>query len=805
MAEDTVRWNVFRTALLRSAGFPSEWLGSLAGDVPDPLAERYAEARDRRERARNEALDTLWDMRATVDGPDRTVLNRAINTVRGRRNVVDSSERVLACVSAWNAVNTDFTTVHASVVAELSTALAAEYDREVDLLLAHTSSAEFRDAVLLSSPSAYESFVRNDNTARFRGSKLELTAYRFLQRFSAKCETGGSIGPLNLMSVGEDPGRPVAAGAASVRSVEDATVGRVHYTAVGDGRAARRRSLLSYWAACELGQSLLRGPGGAPRERQPYRVFATPVTGASPAELDVLRHVDGQTPVSTLAVITGLAVDEVDRLVDGLVRRGVLDDTWYAPYFTSDPGWDVQKLAEVIGTAEAVRASELVSDVREFAHTPFEDRPMLLGSIARRFTQLTDRPAWRGAGGLRTDRAVVYEEAIDNVPTSWIDTAGGRRLTDRLSTALDLVASFAIEDRATGQSMLAAELDRRGVRELPAADVRALPGVQRPAGGPATRRERFQRLVDTDLPCVELSRADLTDAGIVADDIADWPVFGAADVMLSGPAAGEPLVLSELHHIWPTLACWVRALYDDDALGNGELWRIVADELAPAVPTLQEIVRNEKATDSSAHGHAVLCLDKGLPTPGGTPVPIDRVVVRRWNDGFVGLHDPHDGRDLWLMPEYPDSGVELGGLIHCCIPALHLPSFAVGGHTPRIVVDGVVVQRRRWQVAVADVPTITGRVPGAQDWLVVQVWRHGLGLPGRVYFMPDTERKPIFLDFSSVVSVANFAACVRAAERVVLTEALPDPEHLWLRTGDGTVPSEIRTLLWRDRGRAGPA
>jgi hypothetical protein len=140
-------------------------------------------------------------------------------------------------------------------------------------------------------------------------------------------------------------------------------------------------------------------------------------------------------------------------------------------------------------------------------------------------------------------------------------------------------------------------------------------------------------------------------------------------------------------------------------------------------------------------------------------------------------------------------------LLNCAIPAPHLSAFTLGAHTPRIVVDGVVIQRRRWEVVTAEIAGIGGRMRTAREWEAVQVWRRGLDLPRRLYFMPDSEGKPLYLDFSSVVSVINFVRSLASAQRVVLTEALPDPERLWLRTKDGSLTSEIRTLLWRDRRR----
>ncbi|MFE5122601.1 hypothetical protein [Streptomyces sp. NPDC056669] len=93
---------------------------------------------------------------------------------------------------------------------------------------------------------------------------------------------------------------------------------------------------------------------------------------------------------------------------------------------------------------------------------------------------------------------------------------------------------------------------------------------------PPLLHERFPRLVDPSVPCAEFSRQDLTDARLIREDLDDWPVFGAADLMQTGPdgdrtAGPGSIVLSGLHHIWPPLASWVRALHGDGDLGHEEL------------------------------------------------------------------------------------------------------------------------------------------------------------------------------------------------------------------------------------------
>ena len=805
MAELEARWIVFRIGLLRSAGFPFDWIDELSSKTLEQDAMVVMNAYARRERARADALLALRGMRRGAESADMRVLNRATRSVRSRKTVVESHAGMMAVTEAWNIAVADFDSLFDSVCAELSAKLPAEHERESRLLLEHVTSDYFKDAVLLGSLLSYGAYGRASNDRFFRRSKDESAAYRYLQRFCAKNETGGSVGPLNLMAIGAARDDATAS-SDDIQYSDDPVLGRIEYVADGDGRSAKRRTLMSYWAACELGRSIINNAVDPCEVRQPYRLFGMPKPELTEADAHLLSHVDGQRTISALASDLGWSAESVETSLSRLAGFGLVSDTWRVPDFTTDSGEDVRKLAAQIGTPEATRASKLVADVKRFAQAPLEDRPALLSAITREFSRATDKPAWRGPGKLKSDRTVLYEEATGNIRAARVDPDGAQRLADRLSTALEFLASLAIEQRAAGQSLLAQELSRRNVSELPATEVREMAvGTPQPSFDHATLRERFLGLVDPSASCVEFDRRDLAEVGLIRGDLNDWPIFGAADLMLTGPgaAAGPGLIiLSELHHIWPTLGCWARALYDDDELGNEELWRIVTGELTPAVPTLQEIARHGKATDSSPYGHTVLCLDTGMAVPGTATVLAERAVVRRWQNGFIGLHDPASQRDLWLLPEYDDSGVNAGGLINCAIPALSLEAFTIGSYTPRIVIDGVVVQRRRWQVGVADIPSARGRVPTEREWLAVQMWRQSLGLPKCAYFLLDTERKPIYLDLSSVLSVTNFLRCVRSGEQVVLTEALPDPQRLWLRTKDGSLTSEIRTLVWRDRRAA---
>ncbi|GIG90510.1 hypothetical protein [Plantactinospora endophytica] len=791
-------WQLFPVGLLRSAGLPFEWLDDLGRPELDSRADAAAASAAELGRVRTEVIAGLKRAQAECGPEQRPALNRTLKAVIHYRPAPAVPPVAAPVTQRWQTAVAAHHAAEAALTASLATALATERE----LLRKRAYDEAFLEGVLMSSPHAHDELVRSVERGRM-STRIETTAYRYLQRFCAKAETTGHVGPLSLVRVGDAYPTPAGSG---VRAVyRDPVLGELAYWCLGDGRRGRRRTSISFWAAEALAEAVLSDSVLGIRLRRPRRVIGVGYAGLSPAERAVLDRADGSRTLAGIAAEPGLG--ETVEIATALAGRGLLRLDRHFRDHTADPGADLRGLLAGTDAPATAEVAALLDDITRFADLRYPRRPAALSALADRFTTLTGRAAWRGGGRISADRAILYEDALDNVRGLRIGGAGAGRLADRLGTVLDLLASLAIDERVAGQRELDQLLRGRGCADLPATEVRRWsPSL------PAGATELLARLVDPAVATVRLTRADLAAGGLIRPDLDRWPLFGAADLMLVGePGAGpqtvggrgpddggEPLVvLSELHHIWPLLARPVRGLYPDEQLGVPQLGRLLAEQLAPAQPTVQEIRRAQKGTDNSPAGHRLLCLDTTSPEPGA--VSVDDLRVRRWANGFIGLHDPHTRRDLWLLPEYDDTDVPVGGLVHCTTPALELPRISVGEHTPRIVVDGVVLQRRRWDPRPTDVPTFGGPEPTARDWRRLHDWRRRLGLPRHAFYLADAEAKPMFLDFGSVLSVRSFVRTVGTATAITLTEMLPEPPRLWLGTPDGTLTSELRTLWWRGR------
>ncbi|WP_031509460.1 hypothetical protein [Streptomyces megasporus] len=796
----TPPWTVFGVGILRSAGLPSRWLSGLASPRLAAVDAELTAAHHELVTARRLAVTELRAARAAEPPPPPSAV-KAVNRALDRaRTLPHAAEGILSgsVRDGWNTAVERHEHLSAAFETAWRTALAEEHAA----LARHVTDEAFAEAVLMNSRGAHDTLVREATAGSLRFANQRV-AYRYLQRLCGKAESGGHGGPVNLFLLGEGREADPSPNGGTAITYDDPLLGPVRYTGLGDGRAARRRVFLSHWAAQALIDAIVE-EGGAGLLR-PCRLLGDGPAAPPPteAEATLLAAADGSRSLAGLAAFLGEDTEKTAALAAELAARGLLALDRRVPGYTGDPASDVARVAREAGTERAGRVPALLERIERFARRPYHRRAEELDGIAADFTACTGRPAWRGRGRFYADRFVLSEEASGNIEGATVGPEGLRALCERLGTVLDLLASRAVTQRLSGQRRIK-ELLRPGTDTLPAAEVRRL---TLPPSAAERMPEAFVRLLPAAAECVELSRADLEEAGLLRTDLEAWPLFGAADLMLTGgaSAASGPglIVLSELHHIWPPLAQPWRALFSDEAWRLDRLGKLLEATLAPAKPMIQQIRRDQKGTDSSPLGHHLLCLERMEQGPGAGPVAVDELVVREWENGFVGLHSPERGEDYWLFPDYDDNGVDPGGLAHCALPALELPAVRLGEHTPRIVVDGVVLQRRRWDPPLASVPVLPARGATGRHWREVHHWRRRLGMPRHVFFLTDAEPKPMWLDFESALSVANLSHALRTARAVTFTEMLPHPEALWLRTPSGTLVSEIRTLVARGTAATG--
>lgn len=111
---------------------------------------------------------------------------------------------------------------------------------------------------------------------------------------------------------------------------------------------------------------------------------------------------------------------------------------------------------------------------------------------------------------------------------------------------------------------------------------------------------------------------------------------------------------------------------------------------------------------------------------------------------------------------------------------------------PRLTLGPLVLQRELWKVDAAAFPLRATDETSAAHYLRVQEWRAEHGIPELVFAQTDgggaagdasarggSGRKPLPVDFRSLLAVQALERVARgAARRLVLTEALPDPDHL---------------------------
>ncbi|WP_371515859.1 lantibiotic dehydratase [Kitasatospora sp. NBC_01300] len=804
LSVETMPWS-----LLRATGFPAGLLDGLAseellGTAAGVLAAEQAVAAERAH-----FLDQLWPgLRKAV----RTVepRQRSLRALQSCRRLVDGGapldERCAAVLAATGAP--DWAPRWNALVAALDERLtAAGTELEAALLRArlHTARAagreDFGHAVFVSNPSFHHTALETPPLthpgwaqARDGGGALPQTLrrrvdtlHRYLRRFATKCETVSFFGPVlfgRLVPEREEtllvgaPGREKVVVEASAWLVEE-----LREQAAREVPLTRQR----VWPS-----PLFRRPDSSPvleravdgrrfRVAGPALALWSAAAAAPGSRLDSLLSAAGPVPTPP-----GAGSDDAyaARLVKALGPALVVSP-WRLP------ATELHALTRLAAEHPADPVVNLAEVRDTYARAPWPERAAHL--LAVRAARAADGGrVSQDSGRHYADRELFHEDRSS--PLSERVGFGApvveriREITEAVFPLVFLAALLARED---ARDALRAELAGAPV-PLAALAAREIPA-------PSPRRDRLdavlRRLVgravaaagtaDGRPPVVELSGGELAEAlAPLWDTVTYGPddaCLPSPDLMVAGPdPATADWVLSELHDDCSSIFGGLERPLHSDPDG---LWAGFTERVARAVPpgSAATIVSRRRSAHVTPELPGAAIELSGLSGKDRADVvPIADAVVPASADAVVV-----DGRRRLLYPG------DLSSTLHRAVsrPALVPVPVDLGAYTPRIVVDGVVVQRARWRLSIPErAPEKTADT--VTQWLSVQRLRAALGMPRHVYVKHPAEPKPLYVDFADPLSVIDIARL--PGGEVVVSEMLPTPDQLWWRVADETHCAEFR-------------
>lgn len=812
-------WDIWRTTALRGTGFPIGLLDPLVSPETAQAARTLLALKDRFEKHRSELLEKCVAALPGDSKAELRQLRRAIKRLRRHQLAEDLPQRdelqrhlsvlkstLAACQAAQE---------------ELSAMYSQTMDQALEKLRDTADGTLFREALLWQNPSvirtALEPLQRHadrgmDSVNRQHG----LLVARYLQRYCTKNETIGFFGPLAWASIGDEPNllqlRP------------------------GAGLLAGRATHFEFRAVQALADRLAADPRVrpwlAPRLSPAWRITPEYAFGPGNQRLPMtevqyalLQHVDGHTPAIELPAEMGIdgeaATAEILQFLGMLAEAGIISWRLALPVVPR-PERYLRGVLESIGEPplreSALAGLDGLVKARDGLVVAAGDPAELskrMQTLQREFTRLTGNQALQHEGSSQTGRALVYEDCLRDV-----DCRLGLPLLDHLGPPLALVLRSA--------RWFTLQLARQ-YSEFVRAQVAA---VARQQGTSAVPLElvwrRLQEQHDTVLMIIDDVVEQLTEAwsGLLQEGVSpdtrviEWNSTDLQQpVEALFPADGPGWPGARYHS--PDIMIAANGI---EAIQNGD-FRLILGELHTSGNTLLQQIFLELHPDADGLLGDV-ALDQPEPELVAVP-PANMGGHRRLYDPATP-HDAHfeyDDTPSWrtrdqvlaiaeLVVEITDQGLEVRTrdgsrrfpgsaffgpqLRSFCARRFQL--LPTQSHTPRVVVDRLVINRETWRFDAHELAFASAAEPLER---YTGFWHLAAqhGFPRWTFLRTHREKKPVYVDLHSPMLVEVAMKLVRAAASdeagwVSISEMLPTPEQLWLTDGKGErYCSELRTAI----------
>jgi hypothetical protein len=810
-------WAAWRPVCLRGAGFPASHVLRLAAPQSSRLADLLIEEEARARRSSvEEARNALA---AAADEAQRRRLRRVLRRLGNG-----------PCPAPLAAIPRDDATGAPGSVedlrAQLERAFAAE-ELEISVRVQDLArDPTLREAVLWQNRhavrTALDPLLKRAPGVGSRNERRpkELLLASYLQRYCVKNDSIGFFGPVGWG-----------------RIVDHGPVVRLE---TGPALLARRRVYFEAWCVDALARKLTSLDG--------VRTWVTPrllphlyldgrqlrISGSEAVELDapharLLACCDGRR--DAMAIAKALVADRsagFDRVKDVLdllelsLRSGLIGWTLEGP-LELHPEHRLRARLEAVGEERARHAclSALgeLEGARSAVAAAAGDAPALdraLEGLETTFTRLTDVGSTRKHGETYASRTLVYEDCRRDVKLE-IGAGFLARLGPPISLGLQ-VGRWAMREMARRYR---AEFER-AYREVSASTGQAAvdvalitPRIPALAGDPEQKyvitsdvqaevQRRWARILE--LPEGErevhyrsaVLRPKVEEVFAATDPGWAWPRYVSPDVMIAAAdaaaiARGEGQIVVGEVHLLNSLAQSALVNQHPDPAELREAME--QDHLPPCVAKVLGKDDTGQRTNVGVRRRQDYRLDDTPEGSDGEPSRWLKPGELLMERGASGLEvRTVDGRARFEVIDFMGHTLSYSRRVTKLNP-LSLPPRA---HTPRVVVDGVVLWRERWELP-AEQLAFAAQTDPVERFVEARRWARARGMPRFMFFKVPIEMKPCYVDLDSPLYIDLLSKLARNTVRsgdpgaVSFTEMLPRIEQSWLVDAEGRhYTSELR-------------
>ena len=793
--------------MLRAAGFPSENVLQLAAKTSAEAIERLSCLEDDFNKALQTAICALEPALERRSGKERKPFSKAMAKLRKGRlpqNLASLEEAEPALLRARQRLDELEEQQRCFEIA-----FADDEDRTYKHLIEAATEPRFREAVAWQNVGALRTGI--DKLVGSSAGKYQRLVANYLQRYCTKNDQIGFFGPIGWGHV----------------------VDKNPKITPGNQLLSKRSVYFDFWAidllACQLAEAPSLKKCLRPRRHPTVAIDGSTLRYGVDGETEVpgaiawlLSNADGSKTASALAAeacdLGEVELDDLDdvfEILEELEERGLLLWQVEIPTISRHPEEYLRSTLKEAGEGgEAGLAILEQLDERRLALSEAagdaEACAEALERLNTTYQELTGQSASRNAGATYGARTPVYEDCVRDIelrlPSAVLKTVGPA-LSLVLKSATWCSADVGKKYRATFEEAYC-ELGEGSVRYAAFYNriVDSMPTMIGEGGGMVAESltELAKRWTDVLQLDTTKSEQRFTTAELrtkvetmFENDGPGWPGarFHCPDLLIASSedpaqclAEDLQIVLGEIH----ATTFSVFSLCGAD--GWPDLPQVVAAYENESPTHIETVI--PKPSAGRASGHSMSARDIHLE--------IGSAYSMRSRDQVVSasqLFVERDGEELVVRTKDGKHSFDIVAFFEYNLGHAIGSRFGImpsASHTPRIVIDTLVVARETWRFDSTDLDFATAS-RGANQFASINRWRRSIGLPRWVFAKASSERKPTYVDFDSPIILEILCNQIRKSERVTFSEMLPALDQCWLQDAEGQrYVSEFRTVVVDD-------